>query len=86
MATQRKFKEEFKEEFMAKNEFKAPRKLPNGQRGDVRKHCQTFKMSADDENDQMFLAHLYRTIWIYGGEITINDGTEQETYHFKKTS
>ena len=67
---------------MPKNTFTAPKKLINGKRPYVREHCKTFHMSTDNEDDQMFLAHLYRTIWIHGGEITINDGTVKETYRF----
>lgn len=65
-----------------RNEFKAPKKLADGTHGDLRTHCETFKMTAIDESDMVFLAHLYRTIWIHGGTVTINDGTTKKTYKF----
>lgn len=67
----------------SRNEFRAPKQLANGDRRvDLRKHCEVFKMTAVDENDMVFLAHLYRTIFINGGTITIDDGQEQQTYNF----
>lgn len=66
------------------NEFKAPRKLASGERGDVRSHCEMFKMTAANEEDMEFLAHLYRTIWLTGGTVRIDDGEEAETYHFER--
>lgn len=67
-----------------RNQFTAPRKLSDGSRGDLRTHCEKFKMTAVDEKDMQFLAHLYRTIWIHGGTVTIDDGTVKETYNFGK--
>jgi len=67
---------------MAGNEFKAPRKRKGEPMHDVRKRCAMFKMSAIDETDQIFLAHLYRTIWIHGGTVTIDDGETKQEYNF----
>jgi hypothetical protein len=66
----------------SRNEFRAPKKLSDGRRGDLRSHCEKFKMTAADEKDMQFLAHLYRTIWLHGGKVTIDDGTVKETYSF----
>lgn len=65
-----------------RNEFSAPRMTSDGRPTDVRSHCEVFKMTAVDEDDMKFLAHLYRTIWISGGSVTINDGKVEETYSF----
>lgn len=39
-------------------------------------------MTALNEDDMKFLAHLYRTIWIMGGSVTIDDGEVQQKYNF----
>lgn len=64
-----------------RNLFKAPKRLDNGEPGDLRTHCEVFKMTAVNENDMVFLSHLYRAIWI-GGVVTIDDGKSKQTYRF----
>ena len=63
-----------------RNQFTAPRKLSDGSRGDLRTHCEKFKMTAVDEKDMKMLSHIYRTIFLYGGSITVDDGTVKEIY------
>jgi hypothetical protein len=65
-----------------RNYFKAPKKLADGSLGDLRSHCECFKMTAVDEKDMQFLSHLYRTIWLQGGSVTIDDGAKKQTYSF----
>ena len=67
---------------MARNNFTAPRKLADGSRGDLRTHCEKYQMTAADERDMVFLSHLYRTIWLTGGTIVVNDGEKRQTYKF----
>lgn len=66
-----------------KNQFIAPKNAPDGTRGDLRRHCEFFAMRALDENDMKFLSHLYRTIRISGGKISIEtNGEEFQQYNF----
>lgn len=65
-----------------KSEFKAPRKTADGKPGDLRRHCEVFCMVSQDEADQEFLAHLYRTIRAFGGTVMISDPTSEKTYTF----
>lgn len=66
-------------------EFRAPKKLDSVKGPvDVRKYCEVFKMTAVDEKDMVFLAHLYRTIFIHGGTVSIDDGQVEQTYKFGK--
>lgn len=65
-----------------RNQFKAPKKLADGSIGDLRSHCECFKMTAVDEKDMQFLSHLYRTIFIQGGSVTIDDGLKKQKYNF----
>lgn len=66
-----------------KNQFVAPKKAPDGTMGDLRRHCEFFAMRALDENDMKFLSHLYRTIYINGGKVSISsNGDESQTYNF----
>lgn len=68
---------------MPRNEFKAPKgKGPNGLPHDVRTKCEVFKMTALNENDQLFLAHLYRCIWLTGGTVAITTPEGTDEYHF----
>lgn len=66
-----------------KNVFKAPDRLSDGSLGDVRSHCNLFQMTVSNEEDMRFLAHLYRTIWINGGQITVVDKEQEATYYFE---
>jgi hypothetical protein len=64
-----------------RNEFRAPKQLCDGTKNpDVRNYCEMFKMTAVDENDMKFLAHLYRAIFISGGSIVIADGECTQIY------
>ncbi len=65
-----------------RNCFKAPKKLHDGTIGDLRTHCEQFQMVASDEENMKFLSHLYRTIFLQGGKVTINDGSSRKTYNF----
>ena len=66
-----------------KNQFVAPKKAPDGTMGDLRRHCEFFAMRALDENDMLFLSHLYRTIMISGGRVSIEtNGEEPQRYNF----
>ena len=69
---------------MPRNEFSAPKKLADGSAGDLRTHCEKFKMTAVDEKDMLFLSHLYQAIWLDGGVITIDTGQGKKTYNFGK--
>lgn len=69
---------------MPRNEFAAPKKLSDGSAGDLRTHCEKFKMTAADENDMLFLSHLYHAIWVDGGVVTIDTGQGKKTYKFGK--
>lgn len=61
--------------------FKAPKRLANGETGDLRDHCEVFHMTAVDEKDMVFLSHLYRAIWM-GGVVTVEDSKSKQTYRF----
>lgn len=50
-----------------RNMFKAPKNA------DVRDKCEVFKMTAVNEKDMEFLAALYRTVWINGGRVIIEE-------------
>jgi len=65
-----------------RNQFTAPKRLADGSRGDLRSHCEVFKMTAVNETDMVLLSHLYRVMWLTGGKITVDDGSKQETYRF----
>jgi len=68
---------------MTRNKFTAPKQPgPDGRRRDLRTHCEVFKMTACDENDQRFLSHLYRCIFLEGGMVTINTPSGSEAYRF----
>lgn len=60
----------------------APKRLADGKRGDLRSHCEVFKMTAVDEKDMKMLAHIYRVICLHGGQITVDDGSVKETCRF----
>lgn len=54
---------------------------------DVRDAVKTFNLSTDNPEDQEFLAALYRTIFLYGGSISIKEGnSESKTYYFEGAS
>lgn len=67
---------------MPQSEFKAPRKRKGEPMHGVNKRCAMFKMYAANDADEIFLAHLYRTIWVRGGRVTIDDGETEQTYSF----
>jgi hypothetical protein len=67
---------------MARNNFTAPKRLDDGSRGDLRTHCEKFQMTAVDERDMVFLSHLYRTIFLHGGKVIVDDGQTKQTYKF----
>ena len=54
---------------------------------DVRDAVKTFNLSTDSPEDQEFLAALYRTMFLYGGSISIKEGnSSDETYYFQGAS
>lgn len=54
---------------------------------DVRDAVKTFNLSTDSPEDQEFLAALYRTMFLYGGTISIQEGNASgETYYFEGAS
>ena len=50
---------------------------------DVRERCAKFDMNAVNEADEVFLAALYRTLLIRGGEITIHENGSDTPQIFK---
>ena len=66
----------------SKNEFKAPKKLADGRRPDLREYCEVFKMTASDESEMEFLSHLYRVLRLTGGAIAITDANGEQRYEF----
>lgn len=70
----------------SKNEFKAPKKLADGRRPDLREYCEVFKMTASDESEMEFLSHLYRVLRLTGGTVTLTDDEGAVVYDFRETS
>ena len=66
----------------SRNQFTAPKRLADGSRGDLRTHCEVFKMTAVDEKDMEMLAFLYGVIFLHGGRITIEYNMDRKTYIF----
>lgn len=63
-----------------RSQFSAPKGC------DLRDKCRVFKMVAINDEDMEFLAHLYRTIWVNGGKITVEDKELKETYYFREST
>ena len=50
---------------------------------DVRERCQRFDMTALNEADQIFLAALYRVLYISGGQVEIRERSAESGTMFR---
>lgn len=60
-----------------KNQAKSPHPTV-----DVRDRCKVLKICAPTIEVEQFLAHLYTTLFIDGGEVKITNKNKEEVYKF----